>query len=92
MYHMNAFVYFRWQYKVLKVANRIGLLTEACIALLLLPILRGMSIFRILGIQFEVSLRYHIWLGTATITFATLHGAGSFFIWGIKHHIQDEVN
>ncbi|XP_027123612.1 ferric reduction oxidase 8, mitochondrial-like isoform X2 [Coffea arabica] len=80
-----------WQYKVLKVATRCGLLAEACLALLLLPILRGMAIFRILGVQFEVSVRYHIWLGTTMITFATLHGAGTFFTWGIKHHIQDEM-
>lgn len=25
------------------------------------------------------------------IFFATLHGAGTFFIWGIKNRIQDEV-
>lgn len=74
-----------------KVATRLGLLTEACLALLLLPVLRGMAIFRIFGIQFEVSVRYHIWLGTTMVTFATLHGAGSFFTWGIKHRIQDEV-
>ncbi|KAL3512756.1 hypothetical protein ACH5RR_025473 [Cinchona calisaya] len=80
-----------WQYKVFKVATRLGLLTEACLALLLLPILRGMSIFRILGIQFEVSVRYHTWIGTTMITFATLHGAGTFFIWGIKHQIQDQM-
>ena len=86
------FLCFRWQYKVLKVATRFGLLAEACLALLLLPILRGSAIVRILGVQFEVSVRYHIWLGTTMMTFATLHGAGTFFTWGIKHHIQDEVH
>lgn len=73
------------------MATRCGLLAEACLALLLLPILRGMSVFRLLGIQFEASVRYHIWLGTAMMFFATLHGAGTFFIWGIDHKIQDEV-
>ncbi|KAA8542227.1 hypothetical protein F0562_023379 [Nyssa sinensis] len=80
-----------WQFKFYKVSIRFGLLAEACVALLLLPILRGMSIFQILGIQFEASVRYHVWLGTAMILFATLHGAGIFFIWGIKHCIQDKV-
>lgn len=73
------------------MATRCGLLSEACLALLLLPVLRGVSIFRFLGIQFEASIRYHIWLGSAMIFFATLHGGGTFFIWGIKHRIGDEV-
>ncbi|CAI9112727.1 OLC1v1013209C1 [Oldenlandia corymbosa var. corymbosa] len=81
----------KWQYKFFKVATRYGLLSEACLALLLLPILRGMAIFRILGIQFEVSVRYHIWLGTTMMLFATLHGVGTFFIWGIKHTVQDKM-
>ncbi|XP_059657968.1 ferric reduction oxidase 8, mitochondrial [Cornus florida] len=80
-----------WQYKFMKVAVRLGSTSEACLALLLLPILRGMSIFRIIGIQFEASVRYHVWLGTAMILFATLHGVGTLFIWGIKNHIQDEI-
>ncbi|KAM7475490.1 hypothetical protein LguiB_022733 [Lonicera macranthoides] len=85
-FHLNE-----WQFKFFRMATRCGLLAEACLALLLLPILRGMAIFRLLGIQFEASVRYHIWLGTAMIFFATLHGAGTFFIWGIKNHIQDEM-
>ncbi|KAI8543758.1 hypothetical protein RHMOL_Rhmol08G0242900 [Rhododendron molle] len=80
-----------WQLKSFRAAVRFGLLAEACLALLLLPILRGLAIFRILGIQFEASVKYHVWLGTAMILFATLHGAGTFFIWGVKNHIQDEM-
>ncbi|KAK4438562.1 Ferric reduction oxidase 8, mitochondrial [Sesamum alatum] len=80
-----------WQYKLFRMATRCGLLAEACLALLLLPVLRGMSVFRLLGIQFEASVRYHIWLGTAMVFFATLHSAGTFFIWGMKHRIQDEM-
>lgn len=84
-------LYLRWQLKYLRVATRFGLLAEACLALLLLPILRGLALFRLLGIQFEASVRYHIWLGTAMISFAFVHGASTLFIWGVSHHIQDEV-
>ncbi|OVA20614.1 FAD-binding 8 [Macleaya cordata] len=80
-----------WQFKFMKVGTRLGLLAEACLALLLLPVLRGMSLFRLIGIQFEASVRYHICLGTAMILFATLHGTTTFFIWGVKHQIQDEM-
>ncbi|GAV64603.1 Ferric_reduct domain-containing protein/FAD_binding_8 domain-containing protein/NAD_binding_6 domain-containing protein [Cephalotus follicularis] len=77
-----------WQLKYVRVATRFGLLAEPCLALLFLPILRGLAVFRVLGIQFEVSVRYHVWLGSALIFFATLHGA--LFIWGLSHHISDE--
>ncbi|KAJ4712409.1 Ferric reduction oxidase [Melia azedarach] len=80
-----------WQLKYLRVATRFGLLAEACLALLLLPVLRGLSLFRVLGIQFEASVRYHIWLGTAIVFFATVHGGSTLFVWGTSHHIQDEV-
>ncbi|XP_014490602.1 ferric reduction oxidase 8, mitochondrial [Vigna radiata var. radiata] len=80
-----------WQLKYHRVATRFGLLSEACLALLLLPILRGLAVFRVLGIQFEASVRYHTWVGTAMIIFATIHGASTFLVWGISHHIQDEI-
>ncbi|PRQ17225.1 putative ferric-chelate reductase (NADH) [Rosa chinensis] len=80
-----------WQLKYLRVATRFGLLAEACLAFLLLPVLRGLSVFRLLGIQFEASVRYHIWLGTTMLFCATFHGVSTLFIWGVSHYIQDEV-
>ncbi|KAG5153784.1 hypothetical protein JHK82_011753 [Glycine max] len=81
----------RWQLKYHKIAIRFGLLAEPCMALLLLPILRGLAVFRILGIQFEASVRYPTWVGTAMIIFATIHCASTLLVWGISHHIQDEI-
>ncbi|XP_051136426.1 ferric reduction oxidase 8, mitochondrial isoform X2 [Andrographis paniculata] len=80
-----------WQYKLSRMATRCGLLSEACLALLFIPVLRGMSLFRVLGIQFEASVRYHVWLGNALVFFATLHGAGTLFIWGVEHKVEDEI-
>ncbi|XP_020211431.1 ferric reduction oxidase 8, mitochondrial [Cajanus cajan] len=80
-----------WQLKYLRIATRFGLLAEASLALLLLPILRGLAVFRILGIQFEASVRYHTWLGTAMILFGTIHGASTLLVWGVSHHIQHEI-
>lgn len=79
------------QFKFLRVATRFGLLAEACLALLLLPVLRGMALFRFVGVQFEASVRYHVWLGTAMIFFATFHGVSTLIVWGIKDRIQDEM-
>ncbi|XP_071696322.1 ferric reduction oxidase 8, mitochondrial [Rutidosis leptorrhynchoides] len=80
-----------WQYKTYKIATRCGSLAEACLALLLFPIMRGMTVFRLFGIQFEASVRYHIWIGTTMLTLAIVHGAGTLFIWGIKNQIIDEM-
>ncbi|KAL5544112.1 hypothetical protein UlMin_007896 [Ulmus minor] len=80
-----------WQLKYLRVATRFGLIAEACLALLLLPILRGFALFRFFGIQFEASVRYHIWLGTAMIFFATFHGGSTLFVWGVSHYIKEEI-
>ncbi|KAL5718143.1 ferric-chelate reductase (NADH) [Ranunculus cassubicifolius] len=80
-----------WQYKFQKFGTRFGLLAEVCIALLLLPILRGMSIFRIIGVQFEASIRYHVFFGTTMILFATLHGLITIFIWGVKHQLEEKM-
>ncbi|XP_010533458.1 PREDICTED: ferric reduction oxidase 8, mitochondrial isoform X2 [Tarenaya hassleriana] len=80
-----------WQLKYLRVATRFGLLAEACLALLLLPVLRGLSVFRLWNIQFEASVKYHIWLGTAMIFFAMFHGGSILFIWLVSHHFEDEI-
>lgn len=78
-----------WQFKFSRAATRCGLLAEACLALLFLPILRTLAVFRFIGVQFESSVRYHVWLGTAMVFFATVHGACTWFIWGINH--LDEI-
>ncbi|KAH8492984.1 hypothetical protein H0E87_022299 [Populus deltoides] len=81
-----------WQIKYLRVATRFGLLAEVCLALLLLPVLRGLAIFQLIGIQFEASVRYHILLGDVNDIFSTIHGASTLFIWGVSRHIQDEFS
>lgn len=80
-----------WELKYLRIATRFGLLAEACLGLLLLPILRGLAPFQLIGIQFEASVKYHVWLGTAMVLFSTFHGVSTLFIWGINNHIQDQV-
>ncbi|CAO2826413.1 unnamed protein product [Amaranthus hypochondriacus] len=80
-----------WQLKLLRVSTRFGLMAKICLGFLLFPIVRGLSIFRLLGIQFEGSVRYHIWLGTMMTFFAVLHGVGTIFIWGINHQIQNQI-
>lgn len=82
----------RWQLKIMRLGVRIGSMSEACLVLLFLPILRGMAVFRILGIQFEASVKYHIWIGNVMILLSLLHGFTIMFIWGVKRSLLKEVN
>ncbi|KAH0467706.1 hypothetical protein IEQ34_002739 [Dendrobium chrysotoxum] len=47
----------RKQIKLLSFGVKFGSLSEACLAVLLLPILRRMALLKIMGIQFEASVR-----------------------------------
>ncbi|KAF2558788.1 hypothetical protein F2Q68_00014365 [Brassica cretica] len=80
-----------WQLKYFRVATRFGLLAEACLSLLLFPVLRGLSMFRLLNIQFAASVKYHVWLGTGLVFFSLVHGGSTLFIWGISHNIEEEI-
>ncbi|XP_008777197.2 ferric reduction oxidase 8, mitochondrial isoform X2 [Phoenix dactylifera] len=81
----------RWQLKMMRMGVRIGSLSEACLALLLLPILRGMAVFRIVGIQFEASVRYHMWIGNAMILLSVLHGITIMSVWAVKRSFLEEI-
>lgn len=81
----------RWQLKMMRMGIRIGSLSEACLALLLLPILRGMAVFRIAGVQFEASVRYHVWIGNVMILLSVLHGAIIMTVWAVKKSFLKEI-
>ncbi|CAD5179643.1 unnamed protein product [Musa acuminata subsp. malaccensis] len=82
----------RWQLKMMHMGVRIGSLSEACLLLLFLPILRGMAVFRILGVQYEASVRYHIWIGNTMILLSVLHGISIMFIWATKNRLLKEAS
>lgn len=81
----------RRQLKVMRMGVRLGSLSEACLALLILPVLRGMGLFRIFGVQFEASVRYHVWIGNGMILFSILHGMTIMFVWGAKNSFWKEI-
>ncbi|XP_042420246.1 ferric reduction oxidase 8, mitochondrial-like [Zingiber officinale] len=81
----------KWQLKMMYVGVRIGSLSEACLVLLFLPILRGMAVFRVFGVQFEASVRYHVWIGNLIILLSLLHGIIVMFIWGVKKSLLKEI-
>ncbi|KAJ8484147.1 hypothetical protein OPV22_016632 [Ensete ventricosum] len=81
----------RWQLKMMHMGVRIGSLSEVCLLLLFLPVLRGMAVFRILGVQYEASVRYHIWIGNTMILLSVLHGISIMSIWATKNRLLKEI-
>lgn len=81
----------RRQLKVMAVGVRFGSLSEACLALLLLPVLRGMSLFNMFGVQFEASVRYHVWIGNGIMLFTLLHSATIMSVWGEENSLWIEI-
>ncbi|XP_068665198.1 ferric reduction oxidase 8, mitochondrial-like isoform X2 [Aristolochia californica] len=79
------------QFRVMKVGTRLGSLAEACLVLLLLPVLRRLSLFQLLGLQFETSVRYHIWVGNTMMLIATFHGLITLIVWSLKHKLKYEL-
>lgn len=81
----------RRQLKVMAVGVRFGSLSEACLALLLLPVLREMALFNIFGVQFEASVRYHVWIGNGLMIFSTLHSTIIMSVWGAKNSLWFQI-
>ncbi|KAJ4818957.1 Ferric reduction oxidase 8 [Rhynchospora pubera] len=81
----------RQQLKVMHMGVRVGSLSEICLAVLLFPILRGMSLLRVFGIEFEAAVRYHTWIANALVLFCTLHGTIIMSIWGQKKRLLAEI-
>ncbi|XP_068652314.1 ferric reduction oxidase 8, mitochondrial-like [Aristolochia californica] len=79
------------QFRVIKVGTRLGSLAEACLVVLLLPVLRRLSLFQLVGLQFETSVRYHIWLGNTMMLIATFHGLIHLTVWSLKHKLKYEM-
>ncbi|KAK8959895.1 hypothetical protein KSP40_PGU006700 [Platanthera guangdongensis] len=79
------------QIKMMSLGIRFGSLSEACLAVLLLPILRRMALLRIVGIQFEASVRYHMWIANGMLFFSLLHGATIMAVWCQKSSLLEEI-
>ncbi|WOL14390.1 ferric reduction oxidase 8, mitochondrial [Canna indica] len=81
----------RWQLKMMRVGVRIGSLSEACLVMLLLPVLRRMAVFRVFGVEFESAVRYHIWIGNGLVLLSLLHGISIMFLWAVKGRLLKEI-
>lgn len=69
-----------------------GLITLSCLAFLFLPITRGSILLRLIGIPFEHTTRYHVWLGNLVMFLSTMHGLCYMIVWTIRGIVASEVS
>ncbi|CAA6667994.1 unnamed protein product [Spirodela intermedia] len=79
------------QVKVMQVGTRMGSLAEICLAVLLFPILRKMAVLKLVGVQFESAVRYHVWIGNLLTLLAAAHGAAIMSVWASKGTLLSEM-
>ncbi|PWA58022.1 cytochrome b245, heavy chain [Artemisia annua] len=63
-----------WEVKLDSMALMLGLVGNICLSFLFFLVTRGSSVFRLLGLTSESSIKYHIWLGNIAMVFFTAHG------------------
>ncbi|XP_074294229.1 ferric reduction oxidase 4-like [Silene latifolia] len=78
MSHMGDKV---WQVRFRAVSLRLGYASNVAWAFVFFPVTRFNSILPLVGLTYESSIKYHIWVGQAVMILSALHSAGFFIYW-----------
>ncbi|CAL1398881.1 unnamed protein product [Linum trigynum] len=73
----------KWQLKLDLGGLWLGLVGNICLTLLFFPVARGSAVLQFFGLTSEGSIKYHIWLGHAVMTFFTAHGICYIVYWAL---------
>ncbi|XP_057817034.2 probable ferric reduction oxidase 1 [Cryptomeria japonica] len=82
----------KWQYKLERFGVRLGFTGTLCIALLFLPVSRGLALLQLIGIHFEISVKYHVWIANLMMVIFTLHSLCFITVWGSRNRLQTELS
>ncbi|XP_010270349.1 PREDICTED: probable ferric reduction oxidase 1 [Nelumbo nucifera] len=80
-----------WQAQLDCAAVRLGVVGNVCLAFLFFPVTRGSSVLPLLGLTWEASIKYHIWVGHAAMILLTAHGLCYFVYWAATHQISQVI-
>lgn len=73
-----------WSLEVSVTAVAFGNLLFPNLVLLFYPVARGSVLLQASGLSYPEAIRYHRWLGHATMYFVTLHSLGFWVTWLIR--------
>ncbi|KAL9237330.1 hypothetical protein vseg_011891 [Gypsophila vaccaria] len=70
-----------WQVTFRAASLRLGYASNVAWAFVFFPVTRFSSILPLVGLTYESSIKYHIWIGQAVMVLSALHSAGFFIYW-----------
>lgn len=79
------------QYQLEKFGTRLGYIGNLCLAVMFLPVTRGLDLLQMTGLHYEISVKYHIWLANTMMVFYTLHGVCFSVLWGSTNSLLKEL-
>ncbi|KAG4940240.1 hypothetical protein JHK87_044111 [Glycine soja] len=80
---------FLWEEKLDRVAKRLGVVGNICLAFMFFPVARGSSVLPLLDLTSESCIKYHIWLGNIAMTLFTSHGLCYIILWAVTDHTSN---
>ncbi|KAK9666360.1 hypothetical protein RND81_14G179400 [Saponaria officinalis] len=70
-----------WQVSFRAVSLRLGYASNVAWGFVFFPVTRFSSILPLVGLTYESSIKYHIWIGQAVMVLSALHSVGFFIYW-----------
>ncbi|KAK4397197.1 Ferric reduction oxidase 2 [Sesamum angolense] len=80
-----------WEAKLDAAALRLGLVGNIGLSFLFFPVTRGSSVLGVLGLTWEASVKYHIWVGHIVMALFTAHGLCYLIYWAATHQFSEMV-
>ncbi|EFJ12316.1 hypothetical protein SELMODRAFT_425399 [Selaginella moellendorffii] len=80
-----------WQRKFNIVGGRLGAAGAVPFAFLFFPVARFSSLFQLIKIPFEHSIRYHIWIGHIMMVIWSAHSIVYVMYWPIAHKSKEFI-
>lgn len=68
---------------------RIGYASNIAWALVFFPVTRLSSILPLIGLTFESSIKYHIWVGQVVMITSALHSIGFIIYWAMVNQMSE---
>ncbi|KAL7121424.1 hypothetical protein ACP275_02G180900 [Erythranthe tilingii] len=77
-----------WQTKLDRVGIVTGVTGNLCLTFVFYPVTRSSSILRMLGLTYESSIKYHVWIGNLAMLLFTAHGFLYILYWILTHQLS----
>ncbi|KAK9665459.1 hypothetical protein RND81_14G113300 [Saponaria officinalis] len=76
-----------WLVRFRSVSLRLGYASNVAWAFVFFPVTRFSSILPLVGLTYESSIKYHIWIGQVVMILSALHTVGFFVYWLITNQL-----